>query len=474
MYKYSLPKIWTARIQKYWDKIMPDIYPVSDSTFSFKFDTEEETEAVVEFEENLESEESVVTEALPENTAVANYYGTYNVESTPGVRTLLSPEKVDSENVLAFHYNTEEQQWENIEDAEVVDGYVWGTLESFSPVALVEYRKEIHVEESVPGLKEQITSIVVCEGNPVDVTRTEEGKGLITNLTTGKTIEVDKASYVIGGSADGSYVEKTSVYIHDMTTNDKICKVIGGSWYVGDLSNPEDKSFAVVGEVNVKCYDKVAGCVTGSYGAVRTNKLNYDFKNCVFSWVGSGEGYKNVNTSNPDIGSRAIVKEVNVSFENVRSNLTFLGGNCEYFYVDSINANVVGGTHAYLIMGGSNSRTNKSVLKVADANVDIFQTTNRGDVAEADVKFTNCHVNNLFVGGDATDSTVTGTTGSIKVEVNAGDGVYNIQNGTEAGELLTVADIDRIVKYVKVSRNAGEVTIDSDYQAILKDKYIIK
>jgi hypothetical protein len=43
---YTLPKIWQGRIQKYWDKIMPTGYPVSDSTFELKFDSEEVTAAV--------------------------------------------------------------------------------------------------------------------------------------------------------------------------------------------------------------------------------------------------------------------------------------------------------------------------------------------------------------------------------------------------------------------------------------------
>ena len=46
---YRLPKIWLGRIQKYWDKIMPSDYPVSDSVFALKFDTEEITAAVVKF-----------------------------------------------------------------------------------------------------------------------------------------------------------------------------------------------------------------------------------------------------------------------------------------------------------------------------------------------------------------------------------------------------------------------------------------
>ena len=40
--------------------------------------------------------------------------------------------------------------------------------------------------------------------------------------------------------------------------------------------------------------------------------------------------------------------------------------------------------------------------------------------------------------------------------------------------ILTAEDIERIVEFVKVSRNAGEITISDDYKALLGNRYIIK
>ena len=98
---YRLPKIWLGRIQKYWDKIMPNDYPVSDSVFALKFDTEEITAAVVKIEEEIGKPESVVTEVIPEGNVLSEYVGTYDVKGTPGVFTLLSPEKVTTDKVVA-------------------------------------------------------------------------------------------------------------------------------------------------------------------------------------------------------------------------------------------------------------------------------------------------------------------------------------------------------------------------------------
>jgi hypothetical protein len=190
--------------------------------------------------------------------------------------------------------------------------------------------------------------------------------------------------------------------------------------------------------------------------------------------MGCGEGYRQVGTPNPTFASRCWAKDVNMKLVNVTDNLTFIGQNCEYFYVHNTYAYVEGGKHDYLIMGGSNDGTNTTKMDVVDAEVGIFQTTNRGNVADAKATFVGCTVENLFVGGDATDSSVTGTTGKLRYEINASDhGSYNIVNGTEAGQLLTAEVADKIVDAVKVSRSAN-VTIAPELLDILGAKYIVK
>ena len=79
----------------------------------------------------------------------------------------------------------------------------------------------------------------------------------------------------------------------------------------------------------------------------------------------------------------------------------------------------------------------------------------------------------MFVGGDATDNTVTGTTSKLRYEIFAGKGSYNLVNGTESGALMTSEDINRIVDYIKVSRNA-ELTVDDNIKDIIGNKLIIK
>ena len=124
---YTLPKIWQARIQKYWDKVMPANYPKSDSVFSLTFDNAEDKAAVTEFEETIKSEESVVATSIPEGHFFTEYLGCYDVTTDvdpipeEGIYTLLSPEKVTTnDTVTALHY--ENGEWVVVEDAAVVDG----------------------------------------------------------------------------------------------------------------------------------------------------------------------------------------------------------------------------------------------------------------------------------------------------------------------------------------------------------------
>ena len=124
---YSLPKIWAARIQKYWAKILPTDYPKSSSSFNTSFSAEDKP-LVDKMEEDLGTESSILVDVVEEGFYPSNYFGTWDVEGEAGELTLLSPEPVDLDggSLIAMHLNGE--TWEQIEDAQIIDGYAWGTL----------------------------------------------------------------------------------------------------------------------------------------------------------------------------------------------------------------------------------------------------------------------------------------------------------------------------------------------------------
>jgi hypothetical protein len=471
---YTLPKIWQGRIQKYWDKIMPTGYPVSDSTFELKFDSEEVTAAVNEFEASLDDPESVVADLLPENTVISNYIGTYNVSGESGVKTLLSPEKVETDNVIALHYDEESTEWEEIEDISVEDGYVWGTLESFSPIAIVEYRKDIHVETKINGQVDG--NYVVCEGNVVKITQDDDGVVTLKSESTGTSIVLEGKHHIVGGSADGTPIDSTSITIVGVNNYSVIDKVYGGSCYWDDAEVPTPTT---VGTINVNIQDSRIGCLTGSSGMVRTNTVNFNLNNFITSWAAVGESWstpkKKDASPGPDcsFASNSWVKNAYITGNNITIPLMFCSGNTGYLYVDHNEATITDSKVDYFISGGSNGGTNTSDVSAIGCKIQIYQSTNRGFVHSAKAKFNGCTISNLFIGGDATDDTVTGTTDYIRVDINGSDGKYNIVNGTEAGKLLTKADVERIVDVVKVPRST-DITISKEELELLGDKYIVK
>lgn len=471
---YTLPKIWLGRIQKYWDKIIPNGYPVSTSEFSIKFDTEEIKEAVTKMEAELDSETSILKDVVPEGTVANGYVGTYDVKAEAGVKTLLSPEKVTTNNVIVMHYNPNEDKWVQVEDISIENGYIWGSLEDFSPIAVFTYTKTIHAEtlDILPG-----ATCIVCEGNAVKVTEDEEGKVSVTDLATGVVIELTGKSFIIGGSVDGTPIEKTSITVIGVKNKAHAYKIYGGSYfYPEDIENYKPTT---VGSVNVTMIDSDVPCTTGSGAAVRTKEVNFNIENCTGSWVGAGESYvtaksRDINTADCSFASNAWVGKVVMNIKNSKYTLVYQSGNTGYLYVDNCVANIEGGSHDYLLCCGSNGVTNIGETNVSGgAKIGIYQSTNRGDVKSSTGNFTDAVVENLFVGGDSTDSTVTGTTKNIRININAGEGSYNIVRGVEGGVAITAEDVERIVDAVKVSRNAN-VTINKELLDILGNKYITK
>lgn len=468
---YTLPKIWMGRIQKYWDKIVPSDYPVSGSSFKTTFTSDAAAVAVEKMENEINSDKCVALEAIPENTFVSNYVGTYDVEGTPGELTLLSPEKVTSDKVVALHFNEESSGWENIEDTQIIDGYVWGTLESFSPIAIFEYKNDIVITtDTIPGIVAEGTK-VIANGNSISVYEDAEGKVFVVGPSS-VAVELTAPVFVIGGSVDGTPIETTNVRVFGVTNSKAVSKVYAGSIFY-DAEN--DKAVTTVGSANVS----ISGCkdiimVTGSCGAVRTNNVNISVADSIVQTIACGQCFladvkKDMNTANCSFASRAWVKNVNIKVSGSEVNLMFMGGNSGYLYVDNTVCAVENSKINYYTTGGSNGATKAAEAVVKNSTVNIFQSANRGTVGASVGKFINCEVENLYIGGDASDKTVDCSTNSIKVDISTG-GRYNIVPGIQKKELISS---NEIIESIKVTRNA-KVTISDEFVAILGTKYVVK
>ena len=445
-----LPKVYLAVIDKYWYKTVPTDYPASSSEFSLKFD-DNDREAVELMESQLNTEHSIVLPSdVAENCALNNYLGTYNVTGTPGEETLLSPERTSDTDidVNAYHYNEEINGWEKIEDAHIAEnGYVYGTVNSFSPISIFTVRKDTYFLTKGPYVNKPT---FVANGIPIIVSVDDEGKSIVTD-GYGKVTEIPINTLVVGGTVDGSDVESTSVSV---VGNPLISAIHAGS----EHSSKSDTS-AKVKKASVSISNYTLGYIglTGSYGAVRTEELNITIKNSKISFMGTGESIT-ANTDankedkeNASFSSKAWVKDVNILLDNASMQLGYISGNCGYMYNDNTVATVKDCNIDYLLACGSNGHTNKVQVTVEGGTYDYFQTTNRGIVDNVSTKIKDATINHFFPTGDSTDSTVTGIIKKVKLDVT--NGSMNLYPGTNGGVVINNQDAKNIVESFKISRN---------------------
>lgn len=431
-YDALLPKIWLQKIPGFGELKIPEEYPESSSVFSLDF-SPEDANVIQEMESNLGTEESIITEEMiPENTILGAYAGTFDVEGDPGVETLLSPVPVGPNDigVIAMHYNETEGTWEQIEDAHIVDGYVYGTVEEFSPIAIFTIHRDTFFT-TIDGY-----NVFVCNGIPTSF-YVEDNKTYAKDAN-GKVTEITGTLNILGGTIDGTDLDNINITIREGVKT---------QWFKAGSFAPADTEHVPVVKkclVNVKGA-KLNGGITGGYCACDMMDLEINVEDSYVNFSGDGESIwqkapsaDKKEAGNSEITGKAKCRKSKMSFTNCTGWLIYVSGNCGLMYTEECEATVKNCKFDYVILGGSNGGTNKSSLTVEGGQYGIIQTNNRGYINDA-VKLIvkDAVVNNLFVAGDSTDSTVTGVTGKVeKLEVNGKSDIKKLWAGTQGGESI--------------------------------------
>ena len=479
-------------IEKYWEKEVPKDLPEDAGVIiTTRFDTEDERVAVLDMEANLNTEESVVAPVLPENTFVSGYLGTYNVteiidgenseepaegeESNGLIPVLLSPVRVENsdavDGVLAMHYNPETNEWVQVEDAAIrEDGYVYGTLNSFSPIAVFTFRKDL---ESKTGYLQKGQIIVYANGNPVKVYTTEEGKKVIENKISGKQYELTSTvTVLVGGSGDGTALDSTDIEICEGDYSTLAIQA-------GSYSPEVDTTLKVA---NLLANDCKLNSICGSAGHVHTDLVKMTLNNVTASWMGTGasicylasgavDANKDFTPDTVDETAPFFTKKVVLKATNLTTQLGYVSARTGMTYTKEIEAEFVGGKVDYILACASNGRTGSVKIKVDGVTAQFFQSNNRGIVESVNATIENSKIDNLCVLGDPTDSTVTGVTKSVSIDI--GKGTYTLLPGTQGGVAASKEVIDAVVGKVKYSRSA-DITISQETKDLLGDKLIMK
>ena len=461
-----LPKLWLEVIQKYWEKRVPTDYPKTSSEFALEFKSKEVSEAVKLMEDKLNTEESIITtDVVPEGQRVGKYLGTYDVSSVAGKLVLISPEKVSSSDidVLAFHYNEEQSTWEKIEDAQIVDGYVYGTLESFSPIAVFTVKKDTVFDESgeVFGYPTYIAN-----GIQVVVIKNDNGETIVRD-TYGKETVITEDTIIVGGTLDGTSVASTYVFAKGV----KIRNIKAGSY--------SEESVVKIDEVTCVVEDsEITGGITGGGFNCRVEKALFNIKNVKSNFFGSGESYwkkLSKDSNNMDtigLGSNSWIKDANINIEDSEIDILYAGGNTGYLYVQNTDTYIKGGKYGYVTIGGSNGKTDNSDIYIADATVTTFQTVNRGIVDSGKATIKNCKIEKLFAISDSEDSSVNGSANSVHLDITGGS--ITLFVGNNGGEQVDILKAKEIIKALKISRTTEVVYAEGNTQSILKDIIRIK
>lgn len=473
--KQILPKLWLARLQKYWEAKIPTDFPKSSSQFDFVTAPDEKA-AVKEMESKLDTEESIIKpEDIPTNEAIGDYLGTYDCIGEAGEKTLLSPVKVDANatGALAFHYQVENEGvvWTKVADAEIINGYVWGTLDNFSPIAVFTFRKDSYLDTS----KDQLNAdVYVCNGIATRVYKDADDK-IIAESAFGKKTELSEAAFVIGGSFDGSSVESTNLYVENV----KLAKIVGGSWYTKDDDHKNYTKEVNLKLKNVECTSAVTG--SGIWNCV--DKVNIYVEGCTLKGLGCEEAYYKSKSANKTLEDSALkllanqwvkYSEIHVKDSNVQ--ILYTAGNNGYSYVASAALFVDGGEYEYLDNGESNGTVDNCYAEVSNAKIHYLNTINRGHYGNGKTILKNCEVTEGYVFADpkTPDAQMADISGKVSLDFDAKCVISDFCVGSIKNvEVTTAEEAAKYIGSFKISRDTA-ILYSRNADVILKNIIVVK
>ena len=373
--------------------------------------------------------------------------------------------------IVGLHYNEQINGWEKIEDAEIVNGYAYGTVESLSPIAVFTVKKDIEVKEDYlwKGL-----IAVYGNGNPIRVYTNENNEGVIENKLTGKSYTLTSTETVLfGGTSDGTPLNKTSIAVE------------AGEYPKLDIKAGSQSPTiqTSVGTINLVINDAKVGSVSGSSGCVHTDLINFTINNSEFSWLGTGESITYLKSGNVDANKGYTPETVNtlkapfwtkkvvLNLNNVKTELLYSSANTGMTFTKEVIVNINGGEIDYILLCASNGYTESVTGTISNVTGNIFQTNNRGIVNNVKAEIKDSVIPNLFVAGDNTDKTVNGVTNKVAIDI--GKGTYTLIPGTQNGVEMTSDVAAKTVDKIKYSRSAN-ITFADNTKDVLDGKLIMK
>ena len=396
--------------------------------------------------------------------------------------TLLSPVKVKKADVtgaVAFRYNDSEESWDAIENVEVVDGYVYGTLEESGVVATFTLRKDSYLDKSGSMFA---NDVYVCNGISNRIYKDEEEK-IIAETSYGTKTELTEDTIIVGGSYDGSSVESTEVIIEGV----KIGKIIAGSHY--DLDD-EHKNFTKSIRLWAKDVE-TSYTITGAGTWNCADDIDIYLENCSsLQWEETHKDYGGVGCQHTNRSGKAAnktmadsekgllanqwVKHSKTVLKNCKIDVVYAGGYNGYCYTKDAELYVDGGDYMYFCNGQSNGTIDNSYTEVKNAHIQYLNNNNRGHYGDGKIVIENCVIDEGYCFADPTDRQTADIRGKVSIDMDADTTVANWCVGSvDSAEVTTAIEAAKYIERFAISRDTA-IIYTRNADKILADIVVVK
>lgn len=258
--------------------------------------------------------------------------------------------------------------------------------------------------------------IFFANGTNITVAQNPSGEGAIITWNGGSQIVPADAS-IFGGSHAKEGILKTSTIT---MTGGKVKNIVGGGLH---------KSQVDTTTINIK-----AGTITGS--VIGGGGSSFSGTTCHRPWYASDatNATTRVNTANVTIDGGSI--------------FLLYGGGEGISYTGKANVKINNGKINYVTAGGSNGMTSSADLKINGGTIQVVQSVNRGSMDTVGVEVTGGKIENLYVGGETGDSSVTGTLKNADIKVTGGN-VTKLEIGKSGGNVIPNTNDKMNVSYIE-------------------------
>lgn len=242
------------------------------------------------------------------------------------------------------------------------------------------------------GTGEKEKTFFFANGNSIVIKARTDGEpgALITWGENGEAL-VPANTSVFGGAHDDDTLMSTDITMEGGTVN----AIYGGGMHKSNVSEAYIEIKA--GTINYQVCGGGAAALTNSCG-------------CEYASWDDGEA----KDSPCRVGKSTIIIEDGAEFngEGVYGYSLLYGGGQGISYTGEVTININGGNFVdtYVTAGGSNGYTGKGTLNIASGNFQtVVQGINRGTMDEINMNIIGGTFNNLYIGGETLDSSVTGS-----------------------------------------------------------------